>query len=183
MRNEIPLTSPQPTLHLISGLPCSGKTTYAEGLRADTNAVLFSIDRWLLTAYGQYSLSEVGQVEHTRRVLACRELIWASAAEHLGRATHAILDDGFFLREHRRRYVAMAAAIGARTTIHYIHAPLLVIRGRLERRNRHLPPHNFYIDPDVLIGFLGLYEVPSAEEGAELVSVSTGDDPPGLDVH
>ena len=54
---------------------------------------------------------------------------------------------------------------------------------RLERRNRALPPHNFYIDPDVLTGFLGLYEVPSAEDGVEIVPADTGDGPhPGLDV-
>jgi predicted kinase len=41
------------TLHLISGLPCSGKTTYATGLRADLGAALFSLDRWLIIAFGR----------------------------------------------------------------------------------------------------------------------------------
>ena len=45
------------TTHLISGLPCSGKTTYAAGLRADLNGVLFSLDRWLITAFGQYAIA------------------------------------------------------------------------------------------------------------------------------
>jgi len=170
-------------LHLISGLPCSGKTTYAEGLLADHDAVLFSLDRWLVTTYGQYSLSEVGQEEHTRRVLACRTLIWSSAAELLRRGTDTILDDGFFLREHRRRCIAMAADIGAQAKTHYIHALPHVLRRRLERRNRHLPPHNFHVDPEALIGSLGLYEVPSIEEGAELVRVNTEDDRPELDAH
>jgi predicted kinase len=164
------------TLHLVSGLPGSGKTTYAECLRAATGAVLFSLDRWLITAYGQYSLAQVGQEEHTRRVLACRALIWEAAAELLRRATDVILDDGFFLREHRRGYVAMAAALGAATTIHHVHAPLDVVLRRLERRNLHLPPHNFYIDPDVLTGFLGLYEVPSADEGTAIVPADTSDE-------
>jgi len=35
------------TAHLISGLPCSGKTSYAVALKADANSVLFSLDRWL----------------------------------------------------------------------------------------------------------------------------------------
>ena len=167
------MMNPPPTLHLISGLPGCGKTTYAESLRTDRGAGLFSLDKWLLTAYGRYSLAEVGQAEHTRRVLACRELMWASARELLQRNTDAILDDGFFLREHRRQFVAMASAVGARTTIHYVHAPLDVIRRRLERRNQQLPAYNFHIDPDVLAGFLGLYEVPSDDEGAAIVSVDT----------
>ena len=57
-----------PTLHLISGLPASGKTTYATALRKRVNGVLFNLDRWLITAFGRYSLPEVGQDEHTRRV-------------------------------------------------------------------------------------------------------------------
>ena len=64
------------TTHLISGLPCSGKTTYAVGLRAELNSVLFSLDRWLITVFGKYTIAEVGPEEHLRRVLACRELIW-----------------------------------------------------------------------------------------------------------
>ena len=42
-----------PTVHLICGLPCSGKTTYARGLR-NLDSVVFSIDRWLITAFGRY---------------------------------------------------------------------------------------------------------------------------------
>src|SRR4029453_14316614 len=42
-----------PTAHLISGLPCSGKTKYAIGLRSDANCVLFSLDRWLITSFGR----------------------------------------------------------------------------------------------------------------------------------
>jgi predicted kinase len=64
-----------PTLHLISGLPCSGKTTYAVGLTADADCVLFALDRWLISTFGRYSISSVGHEGHTRRVLACRELI------------------------------------------------------------------------------------------------------------
>jgi predicted kinase len=161
-----------PTLHLISGLPCSGKTTYATGLRADANAVLFSLDRWLLTAFGRYEIADIGHEEHTRRVLACRELIWNPAAELLRRSVDVILDDGFFLRRHRVRHVELAAAAGAATKIHFIDTPLPVIRTRLAQRNASLPPLNFRIEPDLLLAFRSLYEVPSEAEGAEVVAVT-----------
>jgi predicted kinase len=98
------------TLHLISGLPCSGKTTYAAGVRADTNAVLFSLDRWLITAFGRYEIVVVGHQEHTRRVLSCRELIWHAASEFLRRGVDVILDDGFFLRDHHSAHHARGGA-------------------------------------------------------------------------
>jgi predicted kinase len=92
-----------PIAHLVSGLPCSGKTTYANGLRADLDSVAFSLDRWLITAFGLYAIADVGHEEHVRRVLACRELIWDAASEFLRRGVDVILDDGFFLRENRIR--------------------------------------------------------------------------------
>lgn len=159
------------TLHLISGLPCSGKTTYATGVRADANAVLFTLDRWLVTAFGRYEIAAVGHLEHTRRVLACRELIWEAASELLRRRVDVILDDGFFLREHRARHIALAAALGATTRIHYLDTPLETIRVRLDARNASLPAFNFHIDPGMLVGFRGLFEVPSPSEGADVVVV------------
>ena len=160
-----------PTTHLICGLPCSGKTTYARALAADANCVLFSLDHWLITSFERYSIAAVGHEEHTRRVFACRELIWRTAAEFLRRSVDVILDDGFFLRENRVRYVALSRTAGASTKIHFIDTPVDVLRARLEERNAQLPRYNFRIEPETLQGFLELFEVPSAHEGAELVVV------------
>jgi len=166
-----------PTLHLICGLPCSGKTTYATGVRADSNCALFSLDRWLITAFGRYDIAAIGHEEHTRRVLACRALIWDSASELLRRAIDVVLDDGFFLRHHRVRHVSLAAAVGAMTRIHYVDTPLHIIRARLEYRNAHLPAFNFRIDPGSLAAFSTIFEIPAASEGAELVRVALGSAP------
>ena len=163
-----------PTLHLICGLPCSGKTTYANHLRAGAKGAVFTIDDWLITAFGQYSIATVGEDEHTRRVLACRRLIWHSTVELLRRSVDVVLDDGFFFREHRMRYVELATEAGAGTVVHFVDAPIATIRGRLEKRNAHLPPYNFYIDPASLHQFLAVFEPPGADEGAELVVVRTG---------
>lgn len=161
-----------PTLHLISGLPASGKTTYATDLRTQVNGVLFCLDRWLITLFGRYSLPDVGLEEHTRRVLACRELIWDSASELLQRSVDVILDDGFFYREHRMRHVALAAGVGAATTIHFVDTPLEQVRGRLERRNADLPRYNFRIDPATLEGFVSMVERPTEDEGARIIIVN-----------
>lgn len=159
------------TLHLISGLPASGKTTYATELRKQVDGVLFCLDRWLITMFGQYSIPVVGQDEHTRRVLACRELMWGAASELLTRSVDVILDDGFFYREHRMRHVALAAGIGAETVIHFVDTPLEQVLVRLERRNADLPRYNFYIDPGTLEGFLAMIQRPSLDEGAQVVMV------------
>ena len=159
------------TAHLISGLPCSGKTTYAVGLRADANCVLFTLDRWLITVFGKYSIDAVGHEEHVRRVLACRELIWEVAAEFLRRNIDVVFDDGFLLRENRMQIVALAASVGARTKVHFLDTPLAMCIERLERRNAGLPRFNFWIGAEMLEGFVQLFERPSEDEGAELVVV------------
>jgi predicted kinase len=159
------------TLHLVSGLPCSGKTTYSRRLRDEHRAVLFSLDRWLITAFGKYSIAEVGQPEHTRRVLGCRELIWDGASELLRRGVDVILDDGFFFREHRARHVELARSVGAAAMIHFLDTPVNVIRPQLEQRNAILPRYNFHIGPDTLEGFTHMFERPSPEEGAEVIVV------------
>lgn len=159
------------TTHLISGLPCSGKTTYALGLRADLDAALFSLDRWLITLFGRYSIDDVGHEEHVRRVLACRDLIWDAAAQLLRRGADVILDDGFFLRENRIRLIDLSRKVGASTKIHFVDTPVEIIAARLQVRNAQLPPYNFRIGPGMLRAFVGLFEVPGADEGAELVVV------------
>ena len=163
------------TTHLISGLPCSGKTTYAAGLRPGTGGMLFSLDRWLITTFGRYSIAEIGHPEHVRRVLSCRELIWSVAAELLARGIDVILDDGFFFRENRMQFIERSLAMGAGAKIHFLDVPLDVLRPRLERRNARLPRYNFSIDPVTMEAFTGLFEVPSSDEGAELVVVGGGE--------
>jgi predicted kinase len=121
--------------------------------------------------FGQYSIDEIGHEEHTRRVLACRELIWSSAAELLRRSVDVILDDGFFFREHRVRHVRLADEAGASAKIHFIDTPLAIVQARLERRNTCLPAYNFHVSPGMLQAFAGLFEIPSDREGSDIVIV------------
>ena len=168
-----------PTLHLISGLPCSGKTTYASRLHQSRDSVLFTLDQWLITLFGRYSIADVGHDEHVRRVLACRELIWSAASELLQRSVDVILDDGFFLRENRMQFIERARASGAAAITHVVSAPMDVVRSRLQARNAHLPEFNFWIDERMLHQFIDLYQVPSDDEGAEIVTVSDARTAPG----
>ena len=164
------------TAHLISGLPCSGKTTYSKALQANTDGVHFSLDYWLITAFGSYTIESVGHEEHVRRVVACRELIWHSASALLVRGVDVILDDGFFFEENRRHYIKLAAQLGARAKTHYLRASIDALRVRIEQRNARLPKFNFRIDPATLDVFVGLFETPSPEEGAQLVVVAADTD-------
>lgn len=159
------------TLHLIAGLPCAGKTTYALQLATRRDAALFSLDRWLITAFGRYSLEAVGHVEHARRLYACRELIWDVAAELLRRGADVVLDDGFFLRNDREQHIARARDLGAGAAVHFVDAPLDTLQARLEARNRSPGAYHFDIAPESVALFAAFFEAPSADEGAELIVI------------
>ena len=81
------------------------------------NGVHFALDYWLITAFGGYSIKSVGHEGHVRRVLACRELIWRSAASLLVRGVDVILDDGFFFRDNRKQHIELANELGAQALI------------------------------------------------------------------
>ena len=159
------------TVHLISGLPCAGKSTYAQQLQLRTGAVVFTLDRFLITMFGRYAVPDVGGDEHVRRVLACREAIWMSAEKLLVADHDVILDDGYFRRDHRRRVVDAAVALGATAKIHFVDTPLDDIRRRLADRNRNLPVYNFAIAPETLDGCVRLFETPSDADAAEVIIV------------
>lgn len=159
------------TLHLISGLPCAGKTTYALRLKEECDAVHVCLDRWLITAFGRYRVDSVGMAEHVRRVYACRELIWSAAAEFLGRGADVILDDGFFLRADRRHHIEQAHEVGATAVIHFVDTPPDVLRARLAARNANPGDYHFEISADAIESFATAFEPPRADEGADLVLV------------
>lgn len=146
------------TVHLITGLPCAGKTTYSESLKAETAGVHLSLDYWLITSFGQYSIDEVGHEKHLDRVMACRKLIWDVATELLNRDIDVILDDGFFLRETRVQYSEFAISLGVGSRTHFLDTPKHIIRSRVSERNLAL-----------LDWFFETFEKPSATEGPELV--------------
>ena len=159
------------TVHLICGLPSAGKTTYATALKSSTSGVHFRLDHWLVTVYGHYAIDTVGHKEHVRRVEACRTLIWEMAQQFLRRQVDVILDDGFFLHDHRLRYALLAEAINAECTIHLLNTPRPIIEARLEKRNRNLPPDSFTITPARLDQFYALFEPPSPDDRLHVVEV------------
>lgn len=160
------ISAAMPTAHLISGLPCSGKTSYAKALRETTNAVLFSLDYWLITTHGRYSIAAVGHEEHVRRVSACRHLTSDAACEFLQRGSDVILDDGFFLREHRIQQIAVFATVSVnrgpvvQVKTHILQLRLEILLARLAKRNADLPPYNFAVDSQLIDQFSTMYEPP-----------------------
>ena len=151
------------------GLPCSGKTTFARKLAQERSALYLGLDELLITLYGQYPIDQVGHDEHVQRVIRCRRSLWKIATHALSVGVEVILDDGFFLKENRQRYAMMCAEIHASSRLYYFDIPHALLFQRLEERNARLPTANFPITPQRLESFIHLFEIPTPDEGNELV--------------
>lgn len=148
------------TLHLMVGLPGSGKTTWARRLAAELPAVHLAPDRWHLALWGQ----DWPGPDHDRRHAAIEALMEETADAILLCGADAILDFGLWTRGERDALRARAAARGARTRLHVAAAPLPVLRARLAARAAADPEGAFVIGEDDLAAWARLYEPPTPDE-------------------
>jgi predicted kinase len=147
-------------LHLMVGLPCSGKTTYAKKLEKDTNALRLTPDEWHLRLFG----SDVSNPDHDHRHDTIEDLLWKVAASVLGHGVDVILDFGFWKRIERQDYGERAKVVGASVVIHFMDVPEEVLLRRLDIRNEIGGPLVAKIPPEILKEWIGHMEPPTSEE-------------------
>ena len=154
-----------PTLHLMVGLPCSGKTTFAKKLEQDLlersiRAIRFTPDEWHLKLFGQ----DAEHPEHDDRHSTIESIQWNIVAQLLEKDIDAILDFGLWTRAERDDFRARANTLGAKTKIHFQDVPHEVLFEQLEKRNKNLCDASFYIPPKMLEQWLPLFEAPDEVE-------------------
>ncbi|MEM6431518.1 MAG: AAA family ATPase [Deinococcota bacterium] len=148
------------TLHLMCGLPCSGKTTRAKQLELEHSALRLTPDEWHTRLYGQDAL----EPEHDDRHNLIESMLWEVAARILSLETNVILDFGFWGKWERDNYRSWAAEVGASSEIHFLDVPNHELLERLKARNTQLPEGAFKISEAQLKAWMGIFEVPSADE-------------------
>ena len=125
-----------PTLHLMVGLPGSGKTTEAKRLAIQYHAVRLTPDEWQLRLFGSDFIPGASNSEHDRRHAMIEEIMRELACELLNCGADVILDFGFWAKGERDELRALAQSIGADFKIHYMACEPDELRRRIEIRNR-----------------------------------------------
>ena len=91
-------------LHLMVGLPCSGKTTYARRLAATANALLLTPDAWYLKLFD----NDAGHPDHDRKHSQIEAIMLDVARQALMLGCNVILDFGFWAVQEREALRHMA---------------------------------------------------------------------------
>lgn len=146
----------KPTLFLICGLPCSGKTTLAKKLELEKRALRFTPDEWMSR------LADSGFDEEKRFIVETIQIEIAMKCLTLG--INVILDFGFWSRAERDQLKKQAQDLGAMVKIHFCNIPIDELINRLRTRNVNLPNDTFHITEEQLREYQSLFQAPTYEE-------------------
>ncbi|MEO6397365.1 MAG: AAA family ATPase [Tepidiformaceae bacterium] len=148
------------TLHLIVGLPCSGKSTLARKLELELPALRLTPDEWQIPLFGQ----DAEDPEHDARHGVIEGLLWNVARRTLELGTNVILDFGFWAREEREDYRSRARQAGAGSEVHYLDVPQDELLRRLDERNAGPSRETFRIPLQSMKSWIAFFQKPTLDE-------------------
>jgi predicted kinase len=149
-----------PTLHLMVGLPCAGKTTLARQLEQELPALRLTPDEWQMRLFGY----DLPNPEHDSRHSLIESIMWGIAARSLTLGIHVILDFGFWARVEREDYRGRAARLGCASEVHFLDVSEEVLFERI--RNRQTDPSNgvWNIPEEYLREWIPIFQPPDEAE-------------------
>jgi predicted kinase len=161
------------TVHMICG-PCgAGKTTYARAFAASHRAVVFVLDEWMATLFMMDAPAPIALNWALPRVDRCEAQIWKVAQEVLRCGVDVVVELGFYRRDQRDRFRALAAAAGVEVVVHSVGAPPEVRRERVRARNRGGANLTVEVDDAMFDWAEGYYELLADDELRGAVRVET----------
>lgn len=150
----------RPTLHLLCGLPGSGKTTRARELEAAGRGILLNADSWTSKLYPD----DAEAAARDGRKTLVEGVQWELAERLLTGGVSVILDWGLWAREERDHYRQRAGELDAAVETIFLDVPIETLHQRIARRNLDLPPGTFRIDAEELDEWSTWFEPPTLDE-------------------
>lgn len=159
-----------PVVHLVHGLPGTGKTHFARELAERTGAVLLNHDHIRVVLYGPNPPSEGFELA-TGRI---HELIWEMAGQFLRHGVPVILDHGFWTRASRDEARQRVADLGAQVLFYEMECRPELADARVMVRNRANEPGTLIIAPGALDLFRSRFEPMQPDEPRTVVRSDPG---------
>ena len=151
-----------PKVILICGKICCGKTTYANKICAENNAILLSVDEITLALFGQHCGDKHDEyVERTEKYLLNKSL------ELIENNINVVLDWGFWTKAERESAKEFYMSRGIECELHYIEISDEMWKYRLNKRNSAVLAEKtsaYYVDENLALKFASIFEVPGHDE-------------------
>lgn len=155
-------------VHLLHGLPGTGKTTYARRLERKLKAVRFTHDEWMYALYGNNP--PAGQFsDYAERIWG---LIWEHASRIVAVDRDVIIDGGFWMRASRDAARARVRAFGATPLLYDLRCPQAQADARVLSRSSRASDGVLLINQWALHHFRQSYEPLGDDE--ERITVDAG---------
>ncbi|MET8089333.1 ATP-binding protein [Micromonospora sp. NPDC005220] len=157
----------QPTLFLMVGLPCTGKTTAARRIEIECSALRLTKDEWVKALYGHENPPSAQDVIEGRLIeIGLRAL-------ELG--NNVVIDFGLWSRDERSALRQAAADLGVPVEVCYFDLTPSEQRRRLVQRLAEAPHSTWPMSDEELAEWAASFEIPTP---AELDGSGPIDDPP-----
>ena len=154
------------TLHVLCGLPGSGKSTFAKRLVRDRSAIRFANDDWMRNLYGR----NPSEVEFREAFARIEVLQWRLGAELLRRGIDVVWDYGVWTRSDRAELHRRCSVTGAEFVLYEIVCDFETAMNRVLKRSS-LDDSHLAIDRSAMEVFRRRFEVPSQDEGFEVIII------------
>ena len=148
-------------VYLICGKICSGKSTYAEQLRVQHNAVVLSTDEITLALFGRHCGDK-----HDEYVERTENYLFNKSLELIEVGINVILEWGFWLKKERDYAREFYNSRNIECEFHYIDISDDAWKARIEQRNQTVlidKTSAYYVDENLLAKFNSIFEVPSED--------------------
>lgn len=149
-------------VYLICGKICCGKTTYANKICVENNAVLLSVDEITLALFGQHPGDKHDEyVERTEKYLLNKSV------ELISKDINVVLDWGFWTKAERESAKRFYKSRNIECELHYIDVSDKTWKSRLHKRNNAVLANEtsaYYVDDNLAAKFASIFEVPSEDE-------------------
>lgn len=155
---------------LICGKICCGKSTYAERLRAESRAVLLSVDEIMLRLFGLYAGDK-----HDAYCDRIQKYLFDKSVEIIDSGSDVILDWGFWTKDQRAWAREFYQSHGIESELHYMDIGDAMWEERIRHRNEDVQTGKvmaYLIDDGLMKKFKNRFEPPSPDEIDVNVAIS-----------
>lgn len=155
----------KPIAHIIIGFIGSGKTTFARKLEKETGAIRFTKDEWMVRVFGNI-LTDKHEEYDTKMASLATDM----ALKCLKAGIDVIIDEGFWVKDHRDAIKEKVRQVGAMPKLYYLEVPFEIMKARTLNRSENPPEDSFIIDEELFNHYWKRFRPPGKDEDFTLIN-------------